>query len=55
MLELRVTDSLHDVPYVPFTSLELRLYGEPDVMNIDKKGMLLEVLLGALKVNFSAH
>lgn len=55
MLELRVTDSLHDVPCVPFTGLEFRLYGELNEMDIDKNGMLLEVMLGALKVNFTAR
>lgn len=41
MLELRVTDSLRDVPCVPYTSLEFRLYGELNVMNIDKMGCFL--------------
>lgn len=54
-LELRVPGSGCDASFVPFTSLKFKLYGELKLMYIDKNGMFLEVMLGSLNVNFTAH
>lgn len=45
---------LYDASLVPSTGLDFRLNEELNVVNIDKDGIPLQVMLGALRVDFTA-